>query len=238
MSAGHLRGEERSPAELRKILAEGDTAKLLAQPVKVDCSHDIPDLGGISVDRRTVYLDRKFVEDLKAGKIHVPGMTWPQVMACIGRHEHVEKSIIDGDNPIETYLPAHELATVAEHEKVPDPARYEAALKPAIKRAEHEDPKNPPRDLWCGPYLDDPDADDKRQLRIFRAKGVMDAFKVSKVSVSYRMARMATKPDVCCIKCSMWERDTVQDGGALAQCEIVSGLVRKDRLCDRFEARK
>ena len=47
-----------------------------------------------------------------------------------------EKSIVDGDNPIETYLPAHELATTYEHEGLDDPSRYEAALKPAIERAD------------------------------------------------------------------------------------------------------
>ena len=57
-----------------------------------------------------------------------------------------------------------------------DPKRYEGAIAPALDRCAKRDPDNPPRDLWCGPYLDQPTARDQEILRIFRAKGVADAF--------------------------------------------------------------
>jgi hypothetical protein len=235
MSTGHRSGEERTPAELKKILAQGDTQKLVDEHFTLDNRYDIPDLGGCSVDRETVYIDRTFAAAVRAGKVKVPHLSAQDILNAIATHEHVEACIVDGDNPIDLYHEAHEYATTAEHEHVcslgADPERYEAALKEWIERAEHEDPTNPPRDLWCAPYLDEPDADDQRQLKMFRAKNVVDAFKVSKASVKYDKA----KGEDCCGECEHWMRNTKQDAGHNAMCEGVSGLVRDTRWCTRFE---
>src|SRR6266851_533215 len=75
------------------------------------------------------------------------------------------------------------------------------------------DPDNPPRDLWCGPYLDPPTARDQEILRIFRAKGVADAFKASKPAAEYGIG--AEK----CRDCRHFA------GGKLGECEKVCGLV-------------
>jgi hypothetical protein len=112
MSVGHLRGETKSTEELYLILGEADTSKLYGQPVKLDTSHDIPYAGGVSVDGKTVYIDRRLYCDLRLGKVRVKGMTWRQVVQCWIEHEHTEKSVVDGDNPVDVYLGAHRGATV------------------------------------------------------------------------------------------------------------------------------
>jgi hypothetical protein len=225
MSTGHRRYEEKTTSQLYALL--GNTGVLKAQPVKLDCSHDVPDAGGISVDRKTVYIDRRFAAAIKSGAVRVRGMTPGQIIQAITEHEHTEKVVMDGDNPVDTYPPAHEYATAAEHDFVRklgvDPARYEADILDALKSAERRDPENPPHDLWCGPYLDDPDANDKRVLAIFRRKGVGDAFKRSKKDVGYGVGANE------CRRCRHFEGN-----GDLAPCEIVSGLVRRDRQCEEY----
>jgi hypothetical protein len=93
---------------------------------------------------------------------------------------------------------------------------------PALDRCAKRDPDNPPRDLWCGPYLDPPTARDQEILRIFRAKGVADAFKASKPAAEYGIG--AEK----CRDCRRFA------GGKLGECEKVCGLVRWNRRCDWY----
>lgn len=236
MSVGHLRHEAKDIGELYLILGEADTSALYARPVKLDTSHDVPYAGGVSVDGRTVYIDRQLYCDLRLGKVGVRGMTWRQIVQCWLEHEHTEKSVDDGDNPVDVYPAAHGLATAKENEAAEailgkgKADRYEDALEPALRACAARDPVNPPKDLWCGPYLDSPDARDKELLRIFRAKGVADAFKLSKgdPTVMYRTAGRK------CEDCSMYERP----GKDISPCELVCGLVRRNRQCERFVERK
>jgi hypothetical protein len=235
MSVGHLRGEVKTTGELYLVLGEADTAALYAKPVVVDTAHDIPYAGGVSVDSKTVYIDRRLYRDVMDGKVKVRGMTGRQIINCWIEHEHTEKATADGDNPVDVYTAAHGLATAKEYEAAEavlgkgKADRYETAIEPALKACEARDPVKVPKDLWCGPYLDEPTARDKELLRIFRAKGVTDAFKLSKgdPSVMYRMA--ARK----CEDCRMYERP----GKELSTCELVCGLVRNNRQCERYVER-
>jgi hypothetical protein len=259
MSTGHRVTQAKSEAELTKIAGEGDTPELLARPVKCDTSHDVPYGGGISVDGKTVYIDRR----LHAEAMHyrqyddgdfVPQRYWIIVRGLDGKqlivawidHEHGEWSIDAGDNPVDSYGAAHAFASALEDRAYEasglDPDKVNDAVTPALDRCAKRDPVNPPRDLWCGPYLDiafsDDGADGRRAkeiLRIFRSKNVADAFKLSKIEVHYGMG-----PDQC-TKCTHFAHDKAlyraMGGGDLAPCEVVCGVVRKTRDCDRFEER-
>jgi len=222
MSTGHLHGDEKkSDAELYQMLGEADTAKLYATRVKLDTSHDIPYAGGVSVDGKTVYIDQMLCRELRLSPIR--GMTSRQVFQAFIEHEHTEWAIDAGDNPVDTYPAAHAFATAKEERFVKqlgvNPERYEAAIRPALERCVKRDPENPPRDLWCGPYLDDPTPRDRELLRIFRAKGVLDAFKASKITAGYGIGERE------CKDCRYF------GGGELASCEKVCGLVRANRHC-------
>jgi hypothetical protein len=230
MSTGHLHGDEtKSDADLHKMLGEGDTPDLYGRKVKLDTSHDIPYAGGSSVDGKTVYIDRTAYREVLDGKVRVRGMTGRQIIDMWIEHEHTEWAVDAGDNPVDTYSAAHAFATANEHHHVAvfgiNPERYEAAIRPAIERCIKRDPENPPRDLWCGPYLDDPTPRDKELLRIFRAKGVLDAFKASKITAGYGIG------DRECKDCRYF------GGGELASCEKVCGLVRANRHCKWWTAK-
>jgi hypothetical protein len=236
MSTGHLKYEKKGEAELYKVLGEGDTPKLLARKYLIDTTHDWPYAGGNSVDGHTVYFDRTFYREIMDGIIKVRGMSPRDIISRVCDHEHSEWSIMVGDNPVDSYPPAHALATTYEHRDIKNPERYEECLKPGLKRCIKRfialgTKANPPRDVWCGPVLDDPDDDDREILRILRAKGVHDAFKVSKISVHYGTG------DTECKDCKMFG-DGKQKTGVMRQCELVSGLVRADRWCDKWVALK
>jgi hypothetical protein len=236
MSVGHVKRVTKTTEELYLILGEADTSAHYAKPVKLDTSHDIPYAGGVSVDSRMVYIDRRLYDDVKAGKVCVRGMGWKQIINCFVEHEHTEKSVDDGDNPVDVYQAAHGMATAKEYEAAEailgkgKADRYEDALEGALAACEKRDPANPPKDLWCGPYLDEPTARDKELLRIFKAKGVTDAFKLAKSdpTVMYRMAGRK------CEDCAMYEHP----GKDLSTCELVCGLVRNNRQCERYVSRE
>lgn len=231
MSTGHLKYETKPEAETLAIIGERDTAERKAKPVKVDSFCDVPYAGGMSIDGKTVYIDRHFYREIMDGRIEVRGMTSDQIVQAIIEHEHTEKAILDGDNPCDTYPAAHEYATTSEHDFVSklgvDPERYEASLEQAIRRCLRRVPAQPPIDLWCGPILDDPTAEDKRILSDLRRRGVRDAFKLSKEEVRYSIGAER------CEDCKMMQRPD----RTLSECDLVSGLVRNNRRCDRFEAR-
>lgn len=232
MATGHLKYNEKPEAELLQVMGQHDTPTIKARPVTVNTSCDVPYLGGMSVSGKTVYIDREFYEDLKSGRLDIRGMTPRQILQAIIEHEHTEKSIMDGDNPVDTYPAAHEYATTAEHDFVRklgvNPEYYEKCLDPFIDECLRKPPQNPPRDLWCGPILDDPNAEDKRILRQLRAKGVEDANKKAKEDVRYGMGAER------CEDCAMFQKPN----SILSQCDVVSGLVRYNRHCDEWIKRK
>jgi hypothetical protein len=158
-------------------------------------------------------------------------------------HEHVEKCVIDGDNPVDSYEGGHRYALRKEHEGLlfilgPDNAMakikaYEAVIWPALVRCYKRDPKKVPLDLWCSPLLDAPEERDEEILKIMKRLGVKDASKMSKYSTHYGLSG---RP---CRDCTMWAPQQLsQEDGNLAMCTAVAGLVRENRHCDLFRPRK
>jgi hypothetical protein len=238
MSTGHLKYEKKSDAELYKMLGQGDTPKLYARPVKLITSKSIPYGGGTSVDGKHVYIDeilyaeimcRRFIP--RAKWVIVRGMSPAQVVHSIIEHEHTEFSVDAGENPVDVYEAAHEYAVAKEHRFVRqlgvDPDYYEAKLKPALDRCLARYPADPPKDLWCGPYLDKPTPRDREIIRILKQKGVVDASKLSKEDVGYGIGEEE------CRRCAMFECL----GRDLSTCSLVSGLVRANRHCERWTAK-
>jgi hypothetical protein len=144
----------------------------------------------------TRYLDRDFFHALTdpAYAAHLgigpidTGLSPQDVVACLMEHEGTEKVILDADNPIDTYLPAHEYATIGEHAAVRaaggTPLKYER-LKKAIEWCERKTLHKVPHDLACAPYLDEQDEHDKRALAQMKRLGVVDASKLPKEEVDY-----------------------------------------------------
>lgn len=235
MATGHKKYETKSTADMYEVLGERDTAKLYSRSVKVDTTYDIPYAGGNSVDGKTVYIDRELHQAIKSGEVKISGIDPRDLIQAIVEHEHSEWAIDAGDNPVDTYGAAHEFATAKEHKFVTqlgvDPDRYEEALKKPLSDCVKSflakgNKVRVPRDLWCGPYLDDPDENSKKILRTFVGKGVEDASKISKFEVHYGIG-----PDQC-RDCAMFN-----DGsGPLRKCDLVSGLVRNNRWCKRWVA--
>jgi hypothetical protein len=243
MSAGHRADvRQKSEAELLEVLGQGDTPKLMAQSFAVDHAHDIAYAGGASIDRRTVYVDRTLYRDIMAGRVKARGLSPHQLIERIIDHEHTEKAVDDGNNPVDVYEPAHAYALRREHDGVEDitgpggTERYEKDLRPALAQCQTRFLQlgrraDPPKDLWCGPYIDHATAADRKILQIMRAKGVRDAHKVSKFEVHY-----GTGPEEC-RRCSMFGAGHPDNGAALRECSLVAGLVRDDRWCDQWKSR-
>lgn len=234
MSVGNLVYARRTPAELFKMLGTGDTASLYARPVKLDATHDIPYTGGTSVDGRTVYIDRRLFDEVIKGSKAVRGLKAKQLIQAWIEHEHTEWAVDAGDNPVQIYPAAHEFATAKEdrlYDQVLGPgshARVEALIEPWLKEVTARDPVKLPRDLWAGPYLDNPTDRDRELLRIMRAKGVTDASKLSKQTVDYGMGPQK------CINCSMFQGSADKK---IAPCDTVSGPVRAENWCKRWSAK-
>jgi HK97 family phage prohead protease len=238
MSTGHVKTGTKTVAQYYRVAGSGDTADFLAESYEIDETHDVADAGGVSVDRRTVFVDATLAKDIRSGKVVVPGMTPEQIIRQIARHEHDEISVLDGDNPVDVYDAAHEFGNVGEAIGVcavigsEDP--YNAALADpvaacSVRFLANAETVNPPSTLWCGPHLDESDEDDTAILRILRAKDVADAFKASKKMLHYGVG------DNECQTCVHFARIADRDGGVLGLCDIVCGLVRWDRHCDAWD---
>jgi hypothetical protein len=72
------------------------------------------------------------------------------------------------------------------------------------------------------------DIGDERILKELRDLGIEDAEKVSREAVSYGRATGHDR----CSTCSM---RTDEQSAMLAHCSLVNGLVRTDRICDKFD---
>lgn len=243
MSVGHERAERKAPAQVFGALGSGDTAELFGEPYTLVTNRDIPYAGGNSVDRKRVYIDRTLYRDVMDGKVAVKGLTPHEIIRAWMEHEHAEKSVDDGDNPFDDYSGAHGIATGKEEwfisqiigkDKVDG---YEKAIQPALDACQERfiklgDKANPPTDLWCGPYVDDQDEDDKKIIAILKAKGVTDAFKASKSSAHYGMGGNE------CKDCRHFAPTIKQEQGKIGDCEELCGLVRWDRACDWWEDKR
>ncbi len=147
-------------ARVRDALRRGEFP-----PFRVNHKFDIPYLGGYSVDGRTIYLDRRLPDMFRMGTHHA------NLGEFVTVHERVEKWFLDTYHS--AYLRAHRIATAMEHQAVReaglDPVKYEAALRPYIRRCDDETVKRVPVDLDLTPYEDE---DDRRILsELMRAEG-------------------------------------------------------------------
>jgi hypothetical protein len=256
MSAGHkhsspnlLIPKPQVLARLHRLLTSGGAPALMRRWQKLDIEHDIPYLLGYNVQGTTAYADRDYInalydpqyaQQIIGGPVNT-GLSPVDTLECTVEHEHVEKVILDADNPVDFYdhddepdgWGAHEYATIAEHQKVIQkgghPAVYERGLSKIIDFCEHKHLEKVPLDLSCSPYLDDPDANEERIIKRMQELGVGDAFKVSKYDVDYGPVHSADR----CSTCANWQGLRDRD---LAVCRLIAGLVRDDRWCKKFES--
>jgi clan AA aspartic protease (TIGR02281 family) len=250
MSAGHhhrypnMLVPEQARTALHRMLTTGAGPELMRRWNKLDLDHDIVYLAGYNVQGTTRYVDRDFVralyepayaEQLLGAAIDT-GLSPDDTLECILRHETVEKVILDADCPIdlyddESFVGAHDYATSAEHtlvrEKGGKPWRYERGLAKIIEFCAYKPLKLVPKDYSCAPLLVDPDPNAKRVLKVLCSMGIPDALKLSKEAVGYALLGGADR----CVVCRHWRAARDVD---LSPCDIVDGLVRKDRLCERF----
>jgi hypothetical protein len=260
MSIGHRKHGEGEPnlltpdpkrlAMLHRLLTSGDAPQLMQRWQQNNFDNDIVYTCGYNTAGTTRFADRDFVRALNdpsfalqiLGAYIDTGLSPTDTIHCVFEHEGVEKVIIDADNPIDFYdyhdepegWGAHEYATLAEHQMVRrkggDPAKYEKGLAGIIKFCEHKQLVKVPKDYACAPLLDDPDENEKRGIKRLRELGVVDASKISKETVEYEVAHDPTRH---CAICSMWQGPREQ---TLSPCSLVDGLVRNNRVCDKFEA--
>src|ERR1043165_3767823 len=215
---------------LYEILGDRDTPKLFEAKFRLDTEHDIPAGGGNSLDRKTVYIDRTLYQKVQDGEFKKTGLEPRHIINAWCQHEHTEITIIYGDNPVDSYGPAHQRALTREHEFIrflgADVEKYEAAIWPALIAAYHAAIRKAPKDLWCGPYLDEPTERDEEILSALKKLGAIDAGKTSKYEAHYGVGRER------CEDCAMWKPERLaQESKKLALCTAVSGLVRFDRHC-------
>lgn len=243
MSAGNKREEAKTVAQVYGALGSGDTAELYGQPYKVVTNRDIAYAGGTSVDRQRVYIDEQLYKDVMSGTVAVKGLTPNDIIRAWLEHEHTEKATDDGDNPYDDYSGAHAIALGKENWFIEQRIgkdgveRYESTIKPALDACARRfiaagNKANPPTDLWCGPYIDDQTAQDKKIIAILKAKGVTDAFKWAKSDAHYGMG--ATQ----CRDCKHFAPTISQENGRIGDCEQICGLVRWDRTCDEWTPKK
>lgn len=246
MSAGHghHRANPHHHTDLAKLKREPDWALLWARWQNINNQYDIPDLAGYNVAGTERYIDRDFYKALfdpeyaKQIGLHPidTGLSPERTIVCLMEHEGDEKVILDQDNPIDLYEPAHCLATTGEHERVRQlggsPVKYERGLKAAIKFCESKPPQHVPLDLAVAPYLDETDATDQRILKELQALGVKDAEKQSKKSTKYSSSTGKDR----CDGCANWQPDPQQAKFHLARCAVVDGLVRDSHWCNKYEA--
>lgn len=237
MSVGHrLEDWELSDTSLYDLyheLGANDTPYLFDQPFKLDTEHDWPAAGGMSIDRKTVYIDRTLYQQVMDNEFKACGLLPDQLVYGWIRHERIENAIIKGDNPVDLYYPAHCRALAAEHEMYEfygaDPAKVEEVIWPALRACYKRPPKKPPLDAWCGVYTDDAGPEEESILEQLVKLNVIDARKRSKYEVSYGIRGRR------CDRCRNRDEKVFKQG-KLFGCTIVSGSVRDNRGCDFWMA--
>ncbi len=248
MSIGHRALDqeeltEATVAETYRALGDRNTPELFQQSYKINTEFDIPFGAGNSVDRKTIYIDRVLYQEVMDGGLSKSGLTPDQLIGLWCAHEHTEKAIVDGDNPVDNYYPAHTRALRREHQHLlailgdksanAKIRHYEETIWPTLVKCYHRDIKRPPKDIWCAPALDDPTPRDEEIIEIFRRLGVVDAHKRTKYETHYQPGPRY------CKDCRYWNPEYLsQQGGEMASCKIVNGLVRAGMHCDYFKPAK
>jgi len=219
--------------ELLSILGERDTAKLFEDKFTVDTKHSIAAGGGNSVDRRIVYIDEILHQQVKDNEFKATGLEPDQIITAWCLHEHAEITIVDGDNPVDTYYPAHKRGLAIEHWFYRllgcEPKKVEKVIWPALVACYARPIKKPALDLWCAPYLDNATERDEELLAEMQKAGVRDAFKRSKYDAHYAIGEYA------CRDCRNKDPKALsQEDGEIFCCQVVCGIVRHNRHCDYF----
>jgi hypothetical protein len=231
----HHRPNHKHKAELQKLTSEPSFRRMWARPIQIDTSKEIPDTAGYNVAGNIYFVDALFAAAVRAGRVVVPNMMPAQIMQAVLMHERIEKCLLDADNDIDSYEGAHEFATLSEHLFVislgAKPRLYEAALAPYIKQNETKPLRLPPNDLDAEPYVDRPDAEDNRAISEMVKLGVSDAGKVAKESVRYGKSTTGDR----CVGCKNWAAGKPVE---LSACALISGAVRFDRWCSKFETQE
>lgn len=260
MSAGHghSRPNHRHHTETEELLAAGDAPQLMHRFAELDDQHDVPYLAGynvagtkrfIDVDVLKALLEPEYAKEVIGAELDT-GLSPEDTVECLALHEGIEKVLLDADNDIDTYMGAHEMATSAEHEEVRrrggSVMRYERGLAPAIAFCAKKPLTKVDPDFDCTPLLDRPDRGDKKIIAALQKLGIADASKAAKDSVDYGKSTGGDQ----CAGCAHWQdapEANLSNGadpqvgpgqGDLGRCEIVCGLVRRDRWCKRFEAKE
>jgi hypothetical protein len=143
--------------QLAAVLAEPDVRRGLRVPFAIDRGHDIPYVGGVSRDGRTVYIDRRFPSRVAmGGRGSAAGRA--DLTAGLVRHEQVEGALLRTGRY--SYAAAHELATAAENAVYCamglDPEQAQAAYPRYVRAAHDETLVRVPPDLELRPYTEPP----------------------------------------------------------------------------------
>lgn len=231
MSVHHrLDAEELSDTslyELYSALGDRDTPRLFQQKFKITTDSDIPTGAANSIDRKTIHFDRIIYQQIMDGEFKATGLEPDQIIAAWCQHEHSEITIVDGDNAVDIYFPAHKRALRREHEVYrfcgQEPEKVEKVFWPALVKCYARPPKKVPLDLWCGPILDNASEQDEEIIARLQKLGVRDAFRRSKYDAHYGIGGAQ------CGACRHWIGDRAKD---LSECAIINGMVRTDRHCD------
>jgi hypothetical protein len=232
--------EEATTAQTYATLGERDTPDLYQQGYKLDFEHDCPTGGGNSLDRKTKYIDRDLYQEVMDGEFKATGLEPKQIIRLWCDHEHTEKCNADGDNRVDFYTPCHKRGLRKEHEGVTlilGPRKiklYETTIWPGLVRCyQKKKIVKPPKDYWCGPLNDDPQERDEELLEILQRLGVVDAFKHGKHAAGYGYGVHT------CDTCRFFSPEYLsQQGGRLAACKVVSGLIRADRGSDYWQPKE
>lgn len=225
MSSGHQhRGAHGYTAadldgELDRILKMPAVKRRLARPFKLVTTYDMPLLGSSSIGGANVYLDRHLrANGRRFGVLLVndyPFDTKPPLI----RHERLEQAIEDVLGW--QYEHAHLVATRWEHRIVPDPAAYERALKPLIKKDALERVTRVPGDLDIRPLLAPP----VNRKMLAAVREAMERSKASHEKAGY--VDMSPHRGRHCGNCSMFAGP--EYGGPA--CTKVRDKIRIDGWC-------
>ncbi len=225
MSSGHPHKSKRTAAELDALLdnalADRKIKARMQRVTTIEHGYDIPFLGSSAIGGMTVYLSHGLPVYLQIDGKRVE-ITTPLI-----RHERLESACEDvlGYG----YELAHEIATHWEHrwlkQRKVDPAKYEAALAPYIRRAESEKLEKVPTDLDLRPELAPPK--DTAMLARIRAAQAKD--KVPQAVVDY--VDKSTSGRRCGL-CSMYIYPAY--GGPA--CTLVKDPINPHGYCKRFKA--
>ena len=244
MSVGthHRRLSKAHPEKLKALRVEASYEQMWNRPFNLIVTKEVPDSAGYSVTADRFYIDRDFVKAVEVGltlstgtllRVAIPGMSAKQVFEAILIHERTEKSLLDADNSIFTFETAHEFATLAEHTYVRSlgvtPKVYEDGIEQIIEYNQAKAVKDAPADLDCGPYLDDPDEQDRHILAMLRRLYVADSHKQSRQLAHYGRPTTGTGR---CGDCAYWSGSS---GSLFSMCQLVHGLIRRDYSCGRYE---